>query len=539
MQGNDIKRNRGLWVRGFAALGAVLTVAAGGSASAAPTETVLHSFSGSDGAQPIAGLLADGNGNLYGTTAKGGASGNGVVFKLAPGGTYTVLYSFTGGSAGRFPQAGLIADSSGNLYGTTQFGGAMGNGVVFKLAPGGTETVLYSFCHLPGCTDGAYPQAGLIADSSGNLFGTTPYGGTSNDGVVFKLTSGGTYTVLYSFSGGGDGAFPGAPLIADGSGNLYGTTAAGGASNDGVVFKLTPGGTETVLHSFTGSDGAGPFAGLISDSNGNLYGTTAAGGAPGYGVVFKLTPGGTYTVLYSFTGGSDGANPAFGLTADNSGNLYGTTPSGGASGCGASGCGVVFKLTSGGTETVLYTFTGLGDGAFPGSGLTADSSGDLFGTTFAGGASGNGTVFELPVAPTPFLAFSGVLNIAFGSAPLPSLAFGSGFTLSSTAPAFYPETQPVTLQAGNFIITIPPGSFTNYAPGSWYFQGFIGGAGLQAFIAPMGTMRYAFYAEAWNAPSLTGITNPVPVTLTIGPNTGTISVDAYITNGAAAAAHRR
>src|ERR1700756_5147427 len=117
-------------------------LAAGGSASAAPTETVLHSFSGNDGAQPIAGLIADGNGNLYGTTAKGGASGNGVVFKLAPGGTYTVLYSFTGGSDGRFPQAGLIADRSGNLYGTTQFGGATGNGVVFKITPGGTETVL-------------------------------------------------------------------------------------------------------------------------------------------------------------------------------------------------------------------------------------------------------------------------------------------------------------------------------------------------------------------------------------------------------------
>jgi uncharacterized repeat protein (TIGR03803 family) len=224
MQGNMIKRNRALWARGIAALCAVLALAAGGSASAAPTETVLHSFSGNDGAQPIAGLIADGNGNLYGTTAKGGASGNGVVFKLAPGGTYTVLYSFTGGSDGRFPQAGLIADSSGNLYGTTQFGGATGNGVVFKLTPGGTETVLYSFCHLPGCTDGAYPQAGLIADSSGNLYGTTPYGGASNDGVVFKLASGGTETVLYSFLGGGDGAFPGAALIADGSGNLYGTT---------------------------------------------------------------------------------------------------------------------------------------------------------------------------------------------------------------------------------------------------------------------------------------------------------------------------
>jgi uncharacterized repeat protein (TIGR03803 family) len=164
---------------------------------------------------------------------------------------------------------------------------------------------------------------------------------------------------------------------------------------------------------------------------------------------------------------------------------------------------------------VLYTFAGLGDGAFPGSGLTADSSGDLFGTTFAGGASGNGTVFELTVTPTPFLAFSVTeVNIAFGSAPLPELALASAFTLSSTAPAINPVTQPVTLQVGNFIITIPAGSFINYAPGSWYFEGFIGGAGLQAFIEPTGTLRYAFSAVAWSATSLTGTTVPVPVTLT-------------------------
>ncbi len=531
--------------RRIAALCAVLALAAGGSALAAPSETVLHSFSGNDGAQPIAGLIADGNGNLYGTAAKGGATGNGVVFKLAPGGTYTVLYSFTGGSDGRYPQSGLIADSSGNLYGTTQFGGATGKGAVFKVTPGGTETVLYSFCRLPGCTDGAYPQAGLVADSSGNLYGTTPFGGAANDGVVFKLSSGGTETVLYSFLGGGDGAFPGSSLIADGSGNLYGTTAAGGASNNGVIFKLTPGGFETVLHSFKGSDGAGPFASPIADGSGNLYGTTAAGGAPGCGgsgcgVVFKLAPDGTYAVLYSFTGGSDGANPAFGLIADGGGNLYGTTPSGGAPGCGTSGCGVVFKLTPGGTETVLYTFTGLGDGAFPASDLTADSSGNLFGTTFAGGTSGDGTVFELAAAPAPFLAFSVTqLNIAFGSTPLPELALATAFTLSSTAPAINPATQLVTLQVGNLTLTIPPGTFINYAPSAWYFEGFIGGVGLQAFIEPTGTLRYAFSAVAWNAASLAGTTVPVPVTLTIGTGTGTTSVNTLIGNAVAkTAAHR-
>ncbi|MGH9208408.1 MAG: choice-of-anchor tandem repeat GloVer-containing protein, partial [Acidimicrobiales bacterium] len=291
----------------------------------------------------------------------------------------------------------------------TELGGP-GLGVVFKLTPGGTETVLHSFCMQPNCSDGAYPLAGLIADSSGNLYGTTEQGGgASGQGVVFKLTPGGNETVLYSictFPGCSGGSRLNAGLIADSSGNLYGTATDGGMSGGcsgtgcGVVFKLSPGGTETVLHSFTGSpiDGANPYAGLIADSSGNLYGTTYGGGASQNGVVFKLTPGGTETVLYSFcslTGCSDGAAPQAGLIADSSGNLYGTTAAGGASAACTVGCGVVFKLTPGGTETVLYSFTGGGDGALPEAGLIADSSGNLYGTTEIGGALNSGTVFKL------------------------------------------------------------------------------------------------------------------------------------------------
>jgi uncharacterized repeat protein (TIGR03803 family) len=207
MQCNKGTRRLPLWVRGFAALCAALTVAAAGSASAAPTETVLHSFTGSDGAFPLAGLIADSAGNLYGTTVSGGTggcsqgAGCGVVFKVSPSGTETVLYSFTGGSDGAFPEAGLIADRAGNLYGTTNRGGGSGGGVVFKLSSSGTETVLYSFT---GGSDGRNPQAGLIADSAGNLYGTTEGGGSGN-GVVFKLSLGGTETVLHSFTG-SDGA---------------------------------------------------------------------------------------------------------------------------------------------------------------------------------------------------------------------------------------------------------------------------------------------------------------------------------------------
>jgi uncharacterized repeat protein (TIGR03803 family) len=341
MRSNNSNGSRAAWARGFMALWSALIVASGG-ASAAPVETVLHTFTGSpsDGAFPEAGLIADSSGNLYGTTYADGASGTGcggsgcgVVFKLAPGGTETVLYSFTGGGDGGNSTAGLIADSSGNLYGTTRNGGASNLGVVFKLTPPATasgawtETVLHFFTGYPN--DGANPAAGLIADSSGNLYGTTSGGGGLLSGVVFKLSPSEPETVLYTFTGGSDGANPEAGLTADSKGNLYGTTAFGGASGDGVVFKLTPGGTETVLYNFctvntptSCSDGSEPFAGLLADSNGNLYGTTNFGGASNVGAVFKLSPGGTETVLYSFnTGERGGAFPPAGLIADSGGNL--------------------------------------------------------------------------------------------------------------------------------------------------------------------------------------------------------------------------
>jgi len=363
---------------------------------------VLYSFTGNDGANPQAVLIADGAGNLYGTTYEGGNgncssyghTGCGTVFKLAPNGTETVLYSFTGGSDGSDPTAGLIMDKKGNLYSTTySYGGADGFGVVFKLAPNGTETVLYSFT---GGSDGSGPYAGLIMDKKRNLYSTTVGGGSTNCtggcGTVFKLAPNGTETVLYSFTGGSDGANPQAVLIADGAGNLYSTTYAGGADGAGVVFKLAPNGTETVRYSFTGgSDGSGPTAGLIMDKKGNLYGTTNGGGADGAGVVFKLAPNGTEFVLYSFTGGSDGSGPYAGLIMDKKGNLYGTTHLGGAD-----GFGVVFKLAPNGTETVLHSFsTRGGDGRHPLASLIMDKKGNLYSTTFGGGADNDGVVFKL------------------------------------------------------------------------------------------------------------------------------------------------
>jgi len=293
------------------------------------TETVLHSFPGfpSDGNSPYAGLIADSAGNLYGTTlSRDSVSHAGVVFKLAPNGTAgwteTVLHSFTGfPTDGALPYAGLIADSAGNLYGATTGGGASGQGVVFKLAPDGTETVLHAFT---GGSDGAYPGVGpLIADSAGNLYGTTTGGGggpgASGQGVVFKLSPDGTETVLHSFTLGSGGGGPLAGLIADSAGNLYGTTQVGGASGQGVVFKLAPNGTggwtESVLYSFTGgSDGGQPFYGsLIADGAGNLYGTTVGGGASGAGVVFKLSGTGFVTTTLANVPPSQVVTTAYGL----------------------------------------------------------------------------------------------------------------------------------------------------------------------------------------------------------------------------------
>jgi uncharacterized repeat protein (TIGR03803 family) len=369
-------------------------------AGAHADDITVYTFSGgNDGANPPCGLISGGKGispatgGFYGVTEAGGANGYGTVFHVQSEGFETVLHSFTGGSDGAYPVASLVADATvGNLYGTTEQGGAYGFGVVFKLTPGGTETVLYSFT---GGSDGAYPVASLIRDKAGNLYGTTEEGGASGDGVVFKVTPGGTESVLHSF-GGSDGAFPVASVIMDGSGNLYGTTAEGGAGNLGVVFKLAPGDSESVLHSFAGgSDGASPVAGVIMDKAQNLYGTTRDGGSGNAGTVFRLTRTNKETILHAFAGGSDGAYPLSAVT-EASGTLYGTTSMGGGS-----DAGVVFKTPAkGGGDTVLHAFTGGSDGGLPEGGVV-DVSGNLFGTTFSGGnigcfdGDGCGVVFEI------------------------------------------------------------------------------------------------------------------------------------------------
>ena len=354
-----------------------------------------------------------------------------VVLVLVPsagaGSHYKTLYTFTGGTDGAYPEmrgGGPIFDANGNLYGTNDRRGNPGNwngqGAVFQLTQGadGTwaETSPYIFCleDWNVCSDGAYPGSALFFDAAGNLYGTTLLGGIGpcyNDGidgcgVIFKLAPNSdgtwTYTPLYKFTGGADGSLPIGRLAFDKSGNLYGTTHQGGAYGYGVIFELTPNGdgtwTEQVLHHFKiGTDGAYSYSGLVFDGAGNLYGTAPSGGALGYGTIFKLSPRSdgrwSMKVLHHFTGGKDGASPYGSVIFDGAGNLFGTTWSGGAS-----GYGVLYKLvpnTDGSwSRKVLHHFTGGKDGANPSTSLIFDAGGNLYGTTCYGGAYGGGVVFK-------------------------------------------------------------------------------------------------------------------------------------------------
>ncbi len=346
-------------------------------------------------------VVLDAQGNLYGTTSGGGASGVGTVFKVDTTGNMTVLYSFTGtGGDGSDPN-GVVLDTQGNLYGTTHSGGASGVGTVFKVDTTGNETVLYSFA---GEGDGAYPDAGVVLDAQGNLYGTTYGGGASGVGTVFKVDTTGNETVLYSFKGIPDAGYPEAGVVLDAQGNLYGTTWGGGEVGRGTVFKVDTTGQETVLHSFARGtvfgDGFAPKGGVVLDAQGNLYGTTYLGGyipcntPVGCGTVFKVDTTGQETVLHTFWGARDCYEPDSGLVLDAQGNLYGTCYQGPDD----HSAGAVFKVdVTYGQDTILhsFSFSTLMGGSYPAAGVVLDAQGNLYGTATGGGANGWGTVFDL------------------------------------------------------------------------------------------------------------------------------------------------
>lgn len=343
--------------------------------------------------------------------------------------TFTLLHAFSGTTDGATPQASLILDSAGNLYGTTGNGGTASSGIVFKLDPAGNETILYTFS---GGTDGQYPVSGLLRDKSGNLYGTTYDGGTGFNlaGTVFKLTPSGKETVLYNFQGQADGGNPESALIVDAAGNLYGSTEGEGAFGFGTIYKLDPSHHETVLYSFHGEkSGSNPSRGsLIRDSAGNFYGTAGLAGYHQNGVVFRVFDG-AEVALHVFTGGADGGVPYWSLIRDSEGNLYGTTAGGGTS-----LSGTVFKMDRSGNETVLYSFSGGADGQFALGGVVRDSEGNLYGTTNSGGAFGFGTVYKLDTAGNESVLYS-FTGGSDGANPQASLIFDAGGNLYGTATA--------------------------------------------------------------------------------------------------------
>ncbi len=395
----------------------------GGTGAFAQTLTTIHDFgSGNDGENPQAGVVFDQAGNLYGTAALGALNGNGIVFSLIPDGgtgfTEVILHKFTGPPDGSVPVSPVVLTGPGRLFGTTLEGGANDMGSAFEVrfsinadAPPARERVLYSFGSFNG--DGIHPNAALLPAGQG-FFGVTRDGGANGRGTVFQLTpptSGDdwTETVLHSFTGSGDAAFPSSDLVMDKPGNLYGTTLVGGVNDLGAVYQLSPpvieGGTwtETVIFSFSGSDGTLPFGGLQFDQNGLLYGTTSGGGDLQGGTVFQLTPpAGPDTswiesVLYSFSGGRDGGSPVAGVIINNKGRLFGTASTGGSGGPDFGG--VIFKLTppqnqgDPWTETVFHSFGGP-DG-FRSLARLVPRGNALYGTTSAGGLNGTGTAFVL------------------------------------------------------------------------------------------------------------------------------------------------
>jgi len=394
------------------------------SGLAAPLErfTTLHAFSGGDGSNPRAALLRGAEGNVYGTTYRGG-HGEGTVFKLTRTGRFATLHEFDG-TDGSSPSGSLVRGSAnrgrdgracdgedanepagrhteslershhhcdrdhGSFFGTTESGGAWSAGTVFRITARGVLTSLHDFRG----SDGSTPS-GLARGNDGNFYGATQSGGASQNGTIFKITAAGVLTTLHAFSG-GDGAAPRAALVQGSDGNFYGTTEFGGSSNSGTVFRITPAGELATLHAFSfGEDGALPLAGLIQGRDGNFYGTTFQG-ARGYGTVFRMTPAGMLTPLHAFfPGDGEGSHPFGGLVQGEDGGYYGTTEEGGAN-----GLGTVFRVTAEGEFTTLHAFDG-SDGSNPEAGLTRAGEDVSYGTTANGGPHGGGVIFKIQSLP--------------------------------------------------------------------------------------------------------------------------------------------
>ncbi|MGJ8642408.1 MAG: choice-of-anchor tandem repeat GloVer-containing protein [Luteolibacter sp.] len=467
--------------------------------------TTLVEFSGATGGNPggmpRAGLVSGADGNFYGTTSSGGANDLGTVFRITPGGQLTTLASFTGnvgGTPGDQPLAGLVLGNDGNLYGTTSKGGANGLGTVFRISLGGQLDSLASFTGIGGAIPGSKPEAGLALGIDGNFYGTTFTGGSGDFGTVFRMTPGGVFTTLVDFTGtvgSNPGALSTATLLTAVDGTFYGTTSEGGANGRGTVFQVTSTGQFTSLAEFTGitNDNRGglPYAGLFEGTDGNFYGTTLLGGTDSRGTAFRISPSGQISTLFEFSGSggnSDGGFLFAGLIQGSDGNFYGTTFTGGNS-----DNGTVFRMTPTGHVTTLVEFSGnTGDklGSQPKAKLRLGSDGNFYGTTSKGGTNGLGTVFRLTSAGqfTTLVEFTGTTGDRLGSQPESNLIEDSnGDFYGTTSRGGTNDLGTVfrITSGGQFTLltefslfdgAFPSGGLVKGADGSFYGTASVGGA---------------------------------------------------------------
>jgi uncharacterized repeat protein (TIGR03803 family) len=480
-------------------------------ATVTPTLNVLFNFSATSGGgiTPVGNLVQYSDGTFYGMTNLGGSGNNGSVFKMTPAGALTTLVSFTG-TNGTDPDAGLVLGSDGNFYGMANGGGSSSDGTVFKMTPAGVLTTLVSFTG----TNGSFPDGALVQGSDGNFYGVAGAGGSSNFGTVFKITPAGVLTTLVSFTGtiGADlGSSPAAGLVQGSDGNFYGTTEFGGTANDGTVFKMTPTGTLTTLVSFTGAaNGANPRAALVQGSDGNFYGTTQLGGSSSDGIVFKITPTGTLTTLVSFTGAANGAAPYEDLVPGSDGNFYGATNLGGSA-----NEGTVFMMTPAGVLTTLLSFTGT-NGAFARTGLMQSIDGNFYGTTLDGGSASDGVAFQLiALPPVAAPAFSPVAGTHAGAQTVTITSTTSGASFYYTTDGSTPSEFNGTLYSGPVMISstmtlnaiahasgfsdssVTSGTFTITAATPMASSGG-GGAPSYWFYLAIAALAAARYVQIWN-----------------------------------------
>jgi uncharacterized repeat protein (TIGR03803 family) len=431
------------------------------SVSPSQTFTTLVNFAGTNGASPYAGLVQGINGDLYGTTLRGGAANLGTVFAMTLQGELKSLVSFDE-SNGANPYAPLMVYPNGTLYGTARSGGANNIGTLFRITPSGTLTKLFSF----GTDGGADPLAGLVEAFNGLLYGATSVFGPNFDGSIFEITLGGTLTTVHDF-GGVDGAYPAAAPVQAPNGLLYGTTVNGGAySNNGVIYTLSLSGEFTTLYNFDYAVGGGsnPHGALVVGTDGNLYGTTEDGGAYNYGTVFQITPTGVLTTLHSFDY-PDGSVPLDALVQGTDGNFYGTTSSGGTN-----NYGTIFQITPTGTLTTLYNFDQAG-GGIPECALVQATDGNFYGTAEVGGLFDYGTVFRLSTGLSPFVK----MLPSFGKVGASVTILGTDLTgatsvtfngipaaITGSQPTALTVTVPAGATSGTVQVTTPSGTLSSF-----------------------------------------------------------------------------